>query len=346
MSTVEEGGNMGKFIDYYTLLNILPTASEELIKRAYRIQSKEVHPDQGGSEQRFILLTEAYEVLSNPSKRRVYDQDYAFYRNTQQRTKEQSQQENERTNPRDEPESQKNKWYFTFDYMRFGKVAFGGFIFLGILAKAISAYEESAEPEPPVNPIVFPILESEYSNDVVEETENAEYELSEIEESAIASMAESIDIPEESESSEVLIEADEQADVEKTDTSTYSITDTTSLYVRYLDRIYKMEEELQSYGKVWETGSDAEITQASYAQFKAWDDLLNEIYHSLKVELPEADFLELRDLQRLWIVEKERISNAAKGDFIGGSWEVPVYNDAQLEETKKRCYWLVMNYMN
>ncbi|ANU15227.1 lipoprotein, putative [Planococcus halocryophilus Or1] len=337
---------MEKFIDYYVLLNILPTASEELIKRAYRIQSKELHPDQGGNEQQFILLTEAYEVLSNPLKRKAYDQDYAFYQQTRKRGNESSQQERKHTNSKRASESTENKPFLSFDYMRFGKVALGGIITLGVLAKAINAFEESTEPEIPIDPIVFPVLENEHSNDVVEEAVTTEYVVGEIEESGVETVEQSIDIPEESEPLKDLIEEYEQEEVEKNSTLTYSTTDSLSLYVRYLDRIYKLEADLESYGKVWETGSDAEITQASYNQLKIWDDLLNEIYQTLKIELTETEFLELRDFQRAWIAKKERIADEARKDFAGGSWEVPVYNDAQLEETKERCYWLVMNYMN
>ncbi|MCH4826759.1 DnaJ domain-containing protein [Planococcus halocryophilus] len=337
---------MEKFIDYYVLLNILPTANEELIKRAYRIQSKELHPDQGGNEKQFILLTEAYKVLSNPIKRKAYDQDYAFYQQTQKRDNERSQQERKHANSKRASESPENKPFFSFDYIRFGKVALGGFISLGVLAKAINAFEESTEPEIPIDPIVFPVVESEHSKDIVEESVTSEYDVGEIEESGVETMEQLIGIPEESEPLEDLIEESEQAEVEKTATLTFSTTDSLSLYVRYLDRIYKLEADLESYGKVWETGSDAEITQASYNQLKIWDDLLNEIYQTLKIELTEKDFLELRDLQRAWIAKKERIADEARTGFAGGSWEVPVYNDAQLEETKKRCYWLVMNYMN
>ncbi|WP_282019825.1 DnaJ domain-containing protein [Planomicrobium okeanokoites] len=337
---------MGKFIDYYTLLNILPTASEELIKRAYRIQSKEVHPDQGGNEQQFILLTEAYEVLSNPVKRREYDQQYAYYQQAKEQTKESAKEENGKSTPKDESQPQKVSPKFSFDFVRYGKVMLGAIISLSILAKAISAFEESAEPEIPENPIVFPVTVNEKSNEVSKDSEVAKYELNEAEDSNVESIEHSIEIPEESETYVNVVEENDQSEMAQTDISTYTTTDSPSLYVRYLDRIYKLEDDMQSYGVVWETGSDAEITQASYNQLAVWDDLLNEIYQTLRIELIEEEFVDLRNKQRSWIVEKERIADTAILDFAGGSWEVPVYNDAQMEETRKRCYWLVMNYMN
>lgn len=337
---------MGKFIDYYTLLNILPTASEELIKRAYRIQSKEVHPDQGGDERQFILLTEAYEVLSNPTKRRDYDQQYAYYQQSKEQKKERPKEEREKAKSEDESKSQKVYPKFSFDYVRYGKVMLGAFIGLSILAKAISALDEGSEPEIPETPYVFPVESNEQSEDITIDTETNGDLLDEYEGSVVEANEQSTVIRTETEINEELIDDKEESVVESNAQSAHITTDSSSLYIRYLDRIYKLEDELQGYGKVWETGSDAEITQASYIQFAIWDDLLNEIYQTLKMELTEEEFIKLRDLQRTWIVEKERIADAAIVDFTGGSWEIPVYNDAQMEETRKRCYWLVMNYMN
>jgi cytochrome c-type biogenesis protein CcmH/NrfG len=60
--------------DYYGLLQVHPRASEVVIKKAFRtLMAGGAHPDAGGSPERARLLTEAYEVLSNPDKRRAYD---------------------------------------------------------------------------------------------------------------------------------------------------------------------------------------------------------------------------------------------------------------------------------
>jgi DnaJ-class molecular chaperone len=66
--------------DYYQILNIPRTASADEIKKAYRRVARQVHPDlHSGSkktemEKRFKELNEAHEVLSDPDKRRKYDQ--------------------------------------------------------------------------------------------------------------------------------------------------------------------------------------------------------------------------------------------------------------------------------
>lgn len=59
--------------DLYETLGVDRSASEEEIKRAYRRRARELHPDAGGDEAEFKELTRAYEVLSDPTKRRRYD---------------------------------------------------------------------------------------------------------------------------------------------------------------------------------------------------------------------------------------------------------------------------------
>ena len=63
--------------DYYRILNVSETASEEQIKKAYRRLAKECHPDAAGDdpqkEQRMYELQEAYEILGDPEKKKAYD---------------------------------------------------------------------------------------------------------------------------------------------------------------------------------------------------------------------------------------------------------------------------------
>ncbi len=61
--------------DYYQILGVPRTASEEEIKKAYRKLAHKYHPDKaGGDEKQFKEINEAYQVLSNKEKRAQYDQ--------------------------------------------------------------------------------------------------------------------------------------------------------------------------------------------------------------------------------------------------------------------------------
>ena len=63
--------------DYYEVLGVSRTASEEEIRRAYRKLAFQHHPDrnkEAGAEERFKQVTEAYEILSDGQKRAAYDQ--------------------------------------------------------------------------------------------------------------------------------------------------------------------------------------------------------------------------------------------------------------------------------
>jgi len=68
---------MAKYIDYYSVLGVPKTAGEGEIKSAYRKLALKHHPDrnQGNktSESKFKEINEAYEVLSDPQKRKLYD---------------------------------------------------------------------------------------------------------------------------------------------------------------------------------------------------------------------------------------------------------------------------------
>lgn len=59
--------------DYYHALGLAEDATAADIRRQYRLLSKTHHPDMGGSQQAMAKINQAYGVLSDPFKRRIYD---------------------------------------------------------------------------------------------------------------------------------------------------------------------------------------------------------------------------------------------------------------------------------
>lgn len=65
--------------NYYDELEISKTASKEVIERVYKVLAKKYHPDttqeadKSASEEKFKIISQAYEVLSNDEKRKKYD---------------------------------------------------------------------------------------------------------------------------------------------------------------------------------------------------------------------------------------------------------------------------------
>ena len=73
---------MARADDYYKTLGVDKKASQEDIKKAYRKLARQYHPDtnnEAGAEERFKRISEAYDVLGDPEKRKKYDRGQSVF---------------------------------------------------------------------------------------------------------------------------------------------------------------------------------------------------------------------------------------------------------------------------
>src|ERR1700722_9769335 len=70
------------FVDFYELLQISPNAEPETVHRVYKMLAQRYHPDnpETGDTERFVLLNQAFDTLSNHELRSSYDSLYQEHR--------------------------------------------------------------------------------------------------------------------------------------------------------------------------------------------------------------------------------------------------------------------------
>jgi len=90
------------FVDHYETLQLSPNATAEMVERVYRILAKRYHPDNQntGDALRFSAVHDAYEVLSDSTKRAQYDVHYETTRGHQWKIFDQKSAGNEREEDR------------------------------------------------------------------------------------------------------------------------------------------------------------------------------------------------------------------------------------------------------
>ncbi|KJS06520.1 MAG: molecular chaperone DnaJ [Flavobacteriales bacterium BRH_c54] len=102
-----------EFIDYYKILGLNKNASSDDIKKAYRKLARKYHPDlnpnNDTAKKQFQQINEANEVLSDPEKRKKYDQYGKDWKHADEFEKAHQQQKKQNY-------SQGNKEYFAHDF--------------------------------------------------------------------------------------------------------------------------------------------------------------------------------------------------------------------------------------
>jgi curved DNA-binding protein len=100
----QNSGRMA-FIDYYKILGISKEATQEDIKKAYRKLARKYHPDLNkdnpNAQEKFQEINEANEVLSNPEKRKRYDEYGENWKYAEELEKQKKRQTKEQSGTRE-----------------------------------------------------------------------------------------------------------------------------------------------------------------------------------------------------------------------------------------------------
>ena len=133
--------------NFYQILGVAPTATQDEIKKAYRFRASKFHPDkhQGDKffEEEFKELKNAYDILSDSTKRERYDQQFnkTEKEQTNQKTKEDHQNENVYSEPKKaeeaEPAANSN---FTYLFV------IGALIFIIFLIVGLNSGKDTSSP--------------------------------------------------------------------------------------------------------------------------------------------------------------------------------------------------------
>jgi curved DNA-binding protein len=106
-----------QFIDYYEVLGISKTASEQDVKKAYRKLARKYHPDLNPNDStaktKFQQINEANEVLSDPEKRKKYDQYGENWKHAEEIEKMKKQQQESSGRAYDFGGSQGGQWQYS-----------------------------------------------------------------------------------------------------------------------------------------------------------------------------------------------------------------------------------------
>ena len=113
----------------------------------------------------------------------------------------------------------------------------------------------------------------------------------------------------------------------------------------YYSRLSEMDSHLISNTQTAQTKTAADQQAAADAALTFWDDELNMIYQALRDQMPEEEFIQLRDEEKAWIRQRdEAASQAAVSQTQSSSAQQLAYTNSLLEWTKDRVYELAKMY--
>jgi curved DNA-binding protein CbpA len=348
---------LNNFIDLYQVLGVPFNATEEQVKKAYRKKAKMFHPDTGGTQEEFILIKTAYEILSDKHRRSHYDELYIQFQTYKQKQSRNYQQnegrygENESVNQNNDLNkeekteykneinySNKNSWKYTgifsitLNAILILILSIGLYNFLGknvAIHNLISGLEEADKQ----------IITMEQENKkLIEELEQMDRQIITLQ--SLNNELEELNTKNKEHSQEP------QEGLNSENSTEYiATTITESKKEEYLQKLNNIEKGLIDLEYLYENGITSEMIEAESETYRRWDHALNEIYTVLKNQLSSDEMNKLRQEQRQWITNRDNVAETESLEFNGGTMELLQYISTQARLTKERCFELVQDYM-
>ncbi len=113
----------------------------------------------------------------------------------------------------------------------------------------------------------------------------------------------------------------------------------------YLTKLNAKKKEMDELRNNPEDDSTYAMKKVEGERYKAWDDLLNEIYGVLQKQLSSEEMEQLKQEQREWIKNRDSKAKEASLKYEGGTMEQLEYVAVLADLTEERCFALVEGYM-
>ncbi|MGG0741109.1 lysozyme inhibitor LprI family protein [Niallia taxi] len=113
----------------------------------------------------------------------------------------------------------------------------------------------------------------------------------------------------------------------------------------YLTKLNAKKKEMDELRNNPEDDSTYAMKKVEGERYKAWDDLLNEIYGVLQKQLSSEELEQLKQEQREWIENRDSRAKEASLKYEGGTMEQLEYVAVLADLTEERCFALVEGYM-
>lgn len=110
----------------------------------------------------------------------------------------------------------------------------------------------------------------------------------------------------------------------------------------YVERYHALEQKCQRKFKY--DGSQLEMNEDSYAEYKLWNKELKHVYKTALKDMDESEAQKLEASELKW--RKKRKKNATKDAAVyeGGSMQPFAFHSSMTAQTKERIQWLIKNY--